>query len=147
MNRIPQLYSNPIVHKDQSTQVPFRPVNSQVGSLSVLASIFIDYYQKKFIPFIPGYVKKSFQVIEHLKNVNFNLDNLSVLTLDAKAMYPIILSDKGITACKKYSELYTKEYKSYFPSLLIIKLLRLIITCNAFELGNTYWVQNDGTAM
>lgn len=34
-----------------------------------------------------------------------------------------------------------------FPSALIIKLLRLIITCNAFEFGNSFGVQKDGTTM
>ena len=47
MNRIPQLYGNPKVHKDCLTHVPFRPVNSQCGLLSAAASKYIDFYLKK----------------------------------------------------------------------------------------------------
>ena len=140
MNRIPQLYGTPKEHKDWSIQVPFRPVNSQVGSLSALASKYVDYYMKKILPFIPGYIKNSFELIQRLKNVNFNGDNISVTTSDAIAMYPNILTDEGIDACKKYFILYSKECKSFFCSLLITKLLHLIMTCNVFEFGNTHWV-------
>ena len=147
MNRIPQLYGTPKIHKNYTSQVPFRPVNSQVGSLSALASTFVDYYLKKLTPYIPGYVKKSFKVIKRLKNINCSIDSISIATSDAVAMYPNILNNEGITACNKYFALYAKESKSFFPSELITKLLRLIMTCNTFEFGNTYWKQVDGTAM
>ena len=44
MHRIPQLYGNPKVRKKWSLQVPLRPVNSQVGSFSTVASKYVDYY-------------------------------------------------------------------------------------------------------
>ena len=147
MNRIPQLYGNPKVHKDCSTVVPFRPVNSQCGSLSAAASKFVDFYLKKLIPYVPGHIKNSYEVILKLKNINFKDGNTRIFTSDAVAMYPNILTDEGINACKKYFDLYAKECKSYFPSALIIKLLKLIMTLNVFEFGNTYWVQKDGTAV
>ena len=46
MQRIPQMYGNPKVHKKWTIHVPPRPVNSQVGSLSVMVSKYVDYYVK-----------------------------------------------------------------------------------------------------
>ena len=57
-NRIPQIYGMPKVHKIAAT-VPFRPVNSQCGSVFALASIFIDVHLQLFIPTCPAYLRDS----------------------------------------------------------------------------------------
>ena len=118
MNRIPQLYGNPKVHKNWTTQVPFRPVNSQCGSLSAAASKYVDYYLKKLLPFVPGYIKNSYKVILRLKNINCCNGTTRVFTSDAIAMYPNILNDEDINACEKFFDLFAKECKSFFPSVL-----------------------------
>ena len=41
-NRIPQIYGTAKVHKEYTTDVSFRPVNSQCGTLSAVVSIYID---------------------------------------------------------------------------------------------------------
>ena len=72
MAQIPQLYGSPKVHKDWTNQGPLQLVNSQIGSLSAFASKYIDYYLKKLVPFIPGIVKDSLDVIKRLNQINFN---------------------------------------------------------------------------
>ena len=67
----------------------------------MLASTYVDYYLKKLIPFNPGHVKNSFEVIQRLKNINCSIDSISITISDAVAMYPNILNNKGISACKE----------------------------------------------
>ena len=147
MQRIPQMYGNPKVHKKWTIHVPLRPVNSQVGSFPAVVSKFVDYYLKKLIPFIPGNVKNSLEVIERLKEIDFNQPHIWLAMSDAVAMYPNIKNEEGIAACEKYFELYSKECECFFPSELLVKLLTLIITKNVFKFGDTSWIQKDGTAI
>ena len=79
--------------------------------------------------------------------MNFSQPNVYASTSDAIAMYLNINNDEGIAACEKYFKLYAKECKQFFPSKLIIRLLRLIMTKNDVKFGNTFWLQEDGTAM
>ena len=112
MHRIPQLYGNPKVHKKWSLQVPLRPVNSQVGSFSAVASKYVDYYLKKLIPFVPGHVKSSLEVIKRLKEINFNQSYIYFATSDAVAMYLNIKNSEGIQACEKYFNYIRQNVKA-----------------------------------
>ena len=64
-HRIPQFYGLAKIHKvnSPSEPIPWRPVNSQCGGISAVASTYVDYYLQKLIPFIPGVVKNSIEPI------------------------------------------------------------------------------------
>ena len=92
----------------------FRPVNSQCGSLSEIASKYVDYYLHKLIPFVPGYCKNSAHVIEKFKKLNANdisHPNTLTITSDTKNMYGNIHAEIGISTIQNYVDLFAHEYK------------------------------------
>ena len=52
-------------------------------------------------------------------------------------MHTSIDPDKGIDTIENYLNLYGTEPKSYMPKKFIVDLLRLIMTKNIFQFGNT----------
>ena len=136
--------------KSPTDSIPWRPVNSGCGNTSVVASSFVDYYLQKLIQFIPGVTKNSFDTLKRLSKMKPDIlknPNIWVFGSDATNMFGNIGIEDGITVIKKYIELYAGEYKGHFPSKLIIKLLRLVMSKNIFKFGNTWWIQKVGTAM
>ena len=128
--------------------VRFRPVNSNCGSLSSIASRYVDYYLQKLMKLAPGYISNSLQVIGRMDKLKQYLsDSVYITTSDAEAMYTNIDPEDGINTIEKYLDLYSHEYKGYIPKKLIIELLRLIMTKNVFQFGSTWWIQLIGTAM
>lgn len=92
-------------------------------------------------------VKDSLEVIAQLKSINFNQQNIWLVTSDAINMYPNISNDEGIMACNNYFDLYAHACKCFSPKELLVKLLNIIMNKNVFKFGNTWWVQKDGTTM
>ena len=52
-------------------------------------------------------------------------------------MYSNIDPTEGVSTAKKYIEEFGSEYKDFFPTELILKLLRLVMTKHIFKFGNT----------
>ena len=151
-HRISQFYGTAKVHKVKSPgdPIPFRPVISQVGSLASIPSKYIDYYLGKLLPFIPGYVQNSLQVIDLVNDCSssdLSDPNTYITTSDAMNMYGNIDPQEGIETIQKYVDLFAIEYKGHFPKKLIIELLSLVMTMNIFKFGDTWWKQIIGTAM
>ena len=141
--RIPQFYGTAKVHKMESPEdpIPFRPVNSQCGSLSEIASKYVDYYLQKLIPFVPGYCLNSAHVITKFKKLHANdisHPNTLITTSDAKNMYGNIVPEICISIIQKHCDLFTYEYKEHFPKKLIIKLLKFAMTMNVFRFVDTW---------
>ena len=149
-DRIPQFYGTPKVHKKMKPHLRFRPVNSNCGSLSAVVSKYVDFYLQKLIPYVPSHVRNSVDVREQLQKLEPTLNstsNIYLCTSDAVSMYTNIDPEEGIPIIEKYLGKYAHECKSYIPSALIIKLLKLVMTTNVFQFGNTWWKQLIGTAM
>ena len=144
--RIPQFYGSPKVHKSMIPNIKFRPVNSNCGSLAAVASKYVDYYLQKLIKYTPSYINNSLHVIDKLKNLTIT-NELLITTSDAKSMYTNIDPEEGIDTIEKYLNQFGNECKTFIPKELIIDLLRLIMTKNVFQFGNTWWLQLIGTAM
>ena len=62
-------------------------------------------------------------------------------------MYGNIGIEEGVNTIEIYSGFFAHEYKGHFPVELIIKLLHLVVSRNAFQFGNTWRKQEVGTAM
>ena len=95
--------------------VKFGPVNIQCGSLSAIASEYVDYYLQLLTKFIPSYTKNSKHVIHRLKCLNTLPPGVQITTWDAVSMYTNIDPKEGIETVEKYFDLYANEYKGHFP--------------------------------
>ena len=84
MERIPQFYGTAQLHKASPLGILLCLVNSQCGGLSAVAYRYIYYYLQKLIPYIPGYVKNSTDVINLLPEIDTTAPNIRCTTSDTK---------------------------------------------------------------
>ena len=126
------------MHKASPLGIPLGPVNSQCGGLSAVASKYIYYYLQKLIPYITRYVKNSTNVLNLLREIDTTSPNIRCTTSDAKSMYSNIDPTEGVRKIKKYIKKFGSEYKGFFPTELILKLLWLVMIKKIFKFGNTW---------
>jgi len=62
-------------------------------------------------------------------------------------MYTNIDSTHGIQIISSWFEDYQEEIPADFPQALFLKILRIVMTHNVFQLDDTYWLQTCGTSM
>jgi hypothetical protein len=141
-HRIPIFYGMPKVHKNPLT---VRLVVSCINSFSSIFSNWLDFKMKELLPLIPSYIKDSKQLIHKIKQLTLPL-NARLFTADATSMYTNIDTNIGIQALENIFNTNTSIPES-FPKELFLKTLRIIMENNIFTFGDTYWIQNQGTAM
>ena len=146
-DRISQIYGMPKVHKPLIPKLKLRPVTSNYGNLSAVASKYIDYYLHKLVLLSPSYTKDAAALQDEITSLGYLSDLISEGTSDAEAMYTNIDPKQGVATIKKYFDAYAKGYKGFFPQELILKLLKLVMTTSIFQFGNSWWKQKIGTAM
>ena len=147
---IPQFYGTPKVHKKKIPRITFRPVVSQCGSLNAAISTFLDYLLDPMKYLLPSYVKNSISVAQRLKNFkSLRHRNAKIFTSDAKAMYSNIDWDEGQRILYLYLSKYVEELPLdlQFDVDVVMKLMKIVMTNNIFQFGNTSWLQRIGTAM
>jgi hypothetical protein len=78
-------------------------------------------------------------------NQSKNIKNTDILvTLDVSSLYTNSNNEDGMDAMKRSLEYRTDKT---VPTDFLIKLLQLVLTCNAFEFGKSLFLQCLGTAM
>jgi len=144
--RIPQFYGMVKIHKTPWT---LRPVVSCCGSLSAIASTWLDFHLQKLKKFVPSYIRDSKQLQDDIKNIKID-HNYKLFTCDAVSMYTNIRPDHSVEILKDWCDTYKNEInqiKEGFPTNLILIVLKTIMETNIFQFGNTWWLQKSGTAM
>jgi len=62
-------------------------------------------------------------------------------------MYTNIDSSHGIIIISTWLDKYKAEIPTDFPSELFLKILKIVMTKNIFQLDDTFWMQTCGTSM
>jgi hypothetical protein len=137
------------VHKEHEpgTIPPGRPIVSGNGSITENISRFVDFHAKKVIHQIPAFIEDTPDFLRTLKDFNDsgNIEDTDILvTMDVSALYTNIRHDDGISCMK--SALENRPDKTV-PTLFLIQLLQLVLTCNIFEFDKSLFLQACGTAM
>lgn len=139
-HRIPQFYGTPKVHKPMTPYVKLRPVSSQCGSITAVASVYVDAKLQPLSRKVPDYVLNSTTVLNALKKLNQLPSTAKFFTSDVVAMYANIDPDEGIPAIGN-------DCEAEINYSLIIDVLTLIMNNNVFQFGDSWWRQRIGTAM
>lgn len=114
--RFPQIYGMPKVQKEGEV-VPFRPTNSQCGSIFAPFQTYCDYYLQFFIATVPSYLKDLDAFLDKIRELD--IPNTAVLlTSDAVLIYTNIDPDKGIEIVKRYMERFKNKIKVTIPITL-----------------------------
>ena len=124
--------------------VPLRPVVSQCGTLSVIASIYIDYKLQPLKYSVYSYIKDSYHLILKLLKLGRIPNNAHLFTSDATSMYTNIDPLEGIDTIRKYLKHFAPGFTSNECNI-ILKLLKLVMENCVFKFGETFWLQLIGT--
>jgi hypothetical protein len=142
-HRTPIFYGMPKIHKNPMS---LRPVVSCVNSFSSVFSNWLDFRMKELLRFIPSYIKDSKDLLTELKSI-YIPPHAKLFTADATAMYTNIDTITGVTAIRDLIATNQHLIPSSFPSEFFLRVLEIVMDNNIFTFGNTFWLQNNGTAM
>ena len=143
--RLPQFYITPKVHK---TPWATRPIVSCVGSHIEVLSKYLDHELQKVTHLCPGYLKDSQALLEQLNQLGPLPPGAKLFTADAVSMYTNIDTDHGIKTIQQWLILHKHELPTDFPPIgFIVRALKIVMKQNVFQLDDTFWKQEKGTAM
>ena len=140
-DRISQIYDMPKVHKPMIPKLKLKHVTSNCGSLSAVASRYIEYYLHKLVLLSPSYLRDPSALQDVISSLGYQSSLLSEGTSDATAMYTNMDPIEGVRTIEKYFDAYAHEYNGFFPQELILKLLELVMNTSIFQFGNSWWKQ------
>jgi len=146
--RVPQFYGAYKVHKSGKTKM--RPIVSCVNSLPEIFSKWIDYWLKQVVR---SHLATYLRDVEHLLNDFSTLfpnglpANARLFSMDAVGMYANIDTDHGIAQVEQYLHNHNDALPPNMPIPFLIAALRLVMTNNIIQFGDTYWRQRSGCAM
>jgi hypothetical protein len=135
-------YTMPKVHK---TPWAVRPIVSGSGSATHGLGWWLDQQLKPIVKKPPSYILSSFELKQRLQQTKFTPSRVSMFTCDAVLMYTNIDTDHALKKIAVF--LRTSPLCRGCPANEIIKGLQIIMHNNVFKDGNTFWLQQDGTAM
>jgi hypothetical protein len=142
--RLPQFYITPKVHK---TPWKTRPIVSCVHSTLGYLSKWIDRQLQKVVHLCPGYLRDSADLLQKLQQMDPLSATTVIFVADAVSMYTNIDTTHNIETLKAWLKLHKAELPPGFPISMIIAATELVMTYNVFQFGDTYWLQQTGTAM
>jgi hypothetical protein len=146
--RVPQFYGTFKVHK---LEKKMRPVISCVNSIPEIFSKWIDHHLKTLVTsnLLPTYMKDSEQLQQSLALAfpDGLPPNARLFSVDAVSMYSNIDTPHGLAVIATWLRLYKADLPEDYPSEMINAALKLVMSDNILQFGDTFWRQLRGTAM
>lgn len=143
-HRIPLFYILFKIHKDPWMT---RPVVSCCGSFLNLFSKWLDDQMKQLLPLATTYLKDSNQVLQETGDLGRLPPNAHLFSADAVAMYNFIMWLHAEEVFRTWFSDYANEIPPGFNVEFFMSCLKMVMTNNVFSFGDTFWLQNSGTAM
>ena len=145
INRFPspgRFYTLPKIHKS-GTPPPGRPIVSGNGTVTEVASNFIDYFLKPLVPTLSSYIQDTTHFLRLIQEYNFPPNSI-IGTLDVESLYTNIPHGEGLESCEFH---LNKRDNQKIPTNFLVKLMDFVLKNNNFTFNNTHYVQVQGTAM
>ena len=138
--RTPLFYGLPKIHKVFEHLPPMRPIVSGFGSCTTKLSEFLEHQAQR----CKSYIKDTNQFLLKLQSLKKLPSNTILVTMDVSSLYTNIDQEEGAEACFKKLE---QRKRKNVPSLLLKKLILLVLRCNVFRFGESFFSQKKGTCM
>ena len=139
--RTPIFYLLPKIHKQNN---PGRPIVSQINGPTSKISQFVDVHLKSSAQTTKSYIKDTTDFLYKLSQIGEIPENSLLVTIDITSLYTNIPHADGIKAARK--ALNSRRDKS-IPTDVIIKMIEIILTKNAFHFNGKTFIQKLGTTM
>jgi hypothetical protein len=134
-----------VMAKVHKTPWTVRPIVSVSGSITHGLGRWLSQQLKPIVTALPSYISSSFELKQRLQRLKFTPSRVSMFTCDAVSMYTNIDTDHALEQIAIF--LRTSPLCRDCPANEIIKGLQIIMRNNVFKFGDTFWIQQDGTAM
>ncbi|XP_063808965.1 uncharacterized protein LOC135016854 [Pseudophryne corroboree] len=131
------------VHKNKE-HPPGRPIIAGLDSLMANLPHYIDLKLQHYVKSLKSYLKDSSSLLRILKDINCSPAK-QWLTIDVEALYSSIPHENGLEAVQK--TLGKDPAKTEIEIKFIVDSIRFILQHNYFEFNDTYFIQQQGTAM
>ncbi|OXA40054.1 hypothetical protein Fcan01_25140 [Folsomia candida] len=142
--RCSQFYLQPKIHKPG---YPGRPIVSTVSCPTSLISAFVDTVLQPLVALTPSYLKDTTDFLICLNDfvLSSPSDNpVFLITSDVNQLYTVIPHADGLIAAKFFFDLRSVNDP---PTYVLIRLLELVLTLNAFDFNSEFYSQISGVAM
>lgn len=145
-------YGLPKAHKklEEGNKIPpLRLVISGCGSNTENASFYVDHHTKHIPESLNSHILDTPHFLRILESENMckTQDSETLLvTIDVVGLYPNIPQDEGMFAfLEKIRD--PKFRDQTVPTLFLMDLLHIVLTCNIFVFNGRYYLQEWGTAI
>ena len=124
-----------------------RPIVSVSGSMLERLGKWVTSYLLPIAMNTKSYIKSSLEFKKKVMSTPAP-DGLLLLTADAVIMYTSINTNHAMRLISNHLRLCEATSKEKnIPAAALIEGLNILMRCNAFRFGDTYWRQLSGTAM
>ena len=132
--------------KAHKNPISLRPVSSYSSNYLYALAVWCDAKLKKVAQKQASYIESSFTLLQELKDLDTLPANAVLVTADARSMYTNINTDRALHDIGRYLRSHSDEFPAIQPRALM-EALTVVMKNNLFKFGDTYWKQDDGTAM
>jgi hypothetical protein len=138
----PHLYLTFKIHK---LPLKTRPIVSVSGSLLHALGRWVDIQLQPLLRRLPSFIASSTELKQCLERLPPLPSHARLFMCDAVSMYTNIDTDHALDTIGHF--LRTNKLARGLPADAILSALDLIMRCNIFKFGDTFWKQLSGTAM
>ena len=138
----PTFYLTIKIHK---TPWKTRPIVSCSGSLLYAVGVWVDRKLQVVAKSQHSYISSSKKLKDLILPLNLPA-NAKIFTADAVSMYTNINTNHALRIIGNYLQQNSLKFPSV-PFEAVMVALTLVMKCNVFRFGDTYWHQLEGTAM
>jgi hypothetical protein len=135
-----------VTAKIHKTPWKTRPIVSYCGSLLHGLGRWTDRQLQQVCKRLPTYLKSSYEVKKTLEEISIPLSRIRLFTADAVSMYTNIDTEHALSTIAKFLR-SSSPLCADIPVEPTIRALEIIMRNNLFRFGDTYWLQETGTAM
>lgn len=144
-DKFPHFY---IVAKIHKTPWATRPIVSTCGTHVEGIGRWVDRQLQAIVRHLPHVAKSSFDVLQTLQQLPPLPAGARLFTADARSMYTNIKTSHALQSIEKFLAHRTDICAAArINSGAVCMALRIVMIHNVFTFGDTFWVQQQGTAM
>ena len=136
------LKGNPKLHKNNAhMRTIVNGMNTATEKLAELA----EYELNEYVITSPSYIRDTTDFINTLKEIDEPMPEGTILfCFDVCKLYPSVPKQEGLEACR---EGLNSRSRSIVPTEEVLKMIKVVLDNNNFNLGNKHYTQTNGIAI
>jgi hypothetical protein len=138
----PRLY---LLFKIHKSPLKTRPIVSVSGSTLHALGRWVDCQLQPLMKTLPSFIASSWELKNSLEKLPSLPSHARLFTCDAVGMYTNIDTDHALAVIADFLDNHPLAVG--LPANALVSALELVMRCNIFQFGDTYWHQLCGTAM